>query len=257
MLDKRTFELLNQEIDGTNSSKEHHEVQALLAKNAEARRTFDALKDLATLLKATPSLEPPSSLKRRILASLPHHRHSQEKVFPLYALIQKLTEGTNVRYAYTFAGGAVAGILLFAFLTGSPSDTSSLVGAIGSDPALTSPQAVRSVDIEHPEVHGTFTAEAVGNIVTATVSFNASKELDFIVRFEQSKLQFESFQPSDQSPGTVTVHPDRLVLKGSGAMVYKFVFLRKSADAVALNAVILIDGAKRSDLSLTLEQSSH
>ncbi|MEX2116756.1 MAG: hypothetical protein WEB37_07710 [Bacteroidota bacterium] len=257
MLEKRLFELLNQEVDGTNSAKEHREVQALLSKNADARRTFDALKELSAFLKKAPQFEPPQSLKKRILDSLPRPRPSEQKIFPLFALVQKLTEGTNVRYAYTFAGGAVAGILLFAFLTGSPSDTSSLVGAIGSDHTLTSTQAIRSAEIDLPEIQGTFTAEAAGDKVIASASLNASQELDFIVKFDQDKLQFESFQTPDQSPGALTILSGRLELRGSGAMVYKFIFSRKSADAVALNADIMIDGAKRSDLSLTLEQSSH
>jgi len=254
MLDKRLLELLNQELDGTNSSRERQQVQALLSKNPGARRTFDELRHLASFLKAAPRLEPPPSLKRRILASLPKPRPSSQRVYPLFSLIKKLTEGTNVRYAYTFAGGAVAGILLFAFLTGSPSDTSSLVGAIGSSAPS---QAIHSAEIDFPEIQGTFTAEATGNTVIATASINASEEIDFIVKFDEGKLLFERFQASDQSPGTVSIHPGRLELKGSGAMSYEFIFFRKSADAVALNADIMINGAKRSDVSVTLEQSSH
>ncbi|MEX1140151.1 MAG: hypothetical protein WEB33_07240 [Bacteroidota bacterium] len=254
MLDKRMFELLNQEVDGTNSAKERQEVKALLSKNAEARRTFEALKELAAFLKATPQVEPPSTLKRRILASLPHAKPSSQKLFPLFSLARMLTEGTNLRYAYTFAGGAVAGILLFAFLTGSPSDTSSLVGAIGSS---TPSKAILSAEIDLPEIQGTFSAVEERNEVIATTSINASEEIDLIVRFDPAALQFERFQISDPSSGSVTLHPGHLELKGSGTMVFTLVFFRKSADAVALNAEILIDGAKRSDVSLTLEQSSH
>jgi hypothetical protein len=249
------FELLNQEVDGTNSSKEHQEVQAFLSKNAEARRTFDALKDLSVFLKRAPQVDPPQSLKKRILNSLPNTKPSSQRTFPLFALVRKLTEGTNVRYAYTFACGAVAGILLFAFLTGSPSDTTSLVGAIGSDPALTSPS--RSVEINLPEVDGTLAADHAGNTITATASFTTSENLDVILTFDQDKLQFENFTISDPSTSTVTVHPGRLELKGSGAIVCTFTFSRKSADAVALNADVLINGAKRSDMLLPLEQNNH
>lgn len=253
MLKKRVFELLNQEVDGTNSAKEHQEVKTLLAKNAEARRTFDALKELASFLKATPQVEPPSSLKKRILASLPNAKPSPQKLFPLFPVIRMFTEGTNIRYAYTFAGGAVAGILLFAFLTGSPSDTSTLVGTIGS-PA---PQTIHSAEIDFPEVRGTFAAEAVENNVIATATFKTTEEIEFIVRFDEAQLQFDHSEASGQSSGTVSPSAGRLELKGSGPMVYKFFFSRKSADAVALNADILIDGAKRSEVSLTLEQRSH
>jgi hypothetical protein len=45
-------------------------------------------------------------------------------------------------------------------------------------------------------------------------------------------------------------------LKGSGIIVCTFTFFKKSADAVALNADVLINGAKRSDLLLPLEQSN-
>jgi hypothetical protein len=164
-----------------------------------------------------------------------------------------LTQGTNVRYAYTFAGGAVAGILLFAFLTGSPSDTSSLVGTIGSPV----PPAIHSAEIDFPEVQGTFSAEADGNTVIATVTVNAAEEVELIVRFDEAALEFDHSEASGQASGTVVSNAGRLELKGSGLMVHKFVFLRKSADAVALNADVLINGAKRSDVSLTLEQRSH
>lgn len=253
MLEKRMFELLNQEVDGTNSAKERQQVKTLLAKNAGARRTFEALKELASFLKATPQIDPPSSLKTRILASLPNAKSSPQQLFPLFSTIRMLTQGTNVRYAYTFAGGAVAGILLFAFLTGSPSDTSSLVGTIGSPV----PPAIRSAEIDVPEVRGTFSAEADANTVIATVTVNAAEEVELIVRFDEAALEFDHSEASGHASGTVVPNAGRLELKGSGLMVHKFVFFRKSADAVALNADVLINGAKRSDVSLTLEQRSH
>ncbi len=252
MLEKRMFELLNQEVDGTNSSQESRAVKTFLAKNAEARRTFDALKELASLLKTTPRIDPPPSLKKRILASIAIPTSSPQKLFPLFSTIRMLTQGTHVRYAYTFAGGAIAGILLFAFLTGSPSDTSSLVGTIGSAPG-----AARSAEIDLPEAHGTFAAEAAGNTVTATVTVNATEEFELLVQFDESQLQFDRSETLGQSAGTVTSLAGRLELRGSGPMAHKFIFSRKSADAVALNADILINGAKRSNLSLTLEQRSH
>lgn len=253
MLEKRIFDLLNQEVDGTNSPKEREEVKALLSKNTEARRMFDALKRLASLLNATPQVEPPASLKKRVLNSLPNTRPLPQRLFPLFSTIRMLTQGTNVRYAYTFAGGAVVGILLFAFLTGSPSDTSSLVGTIGSPV----PPIIRSAEIDLPEVQGTFSAEAAENTIIVTADINPTERIEFIVRFDESKLQFDHSEASGQSSGTVTPNTGRIELRGSEPMVYKFVFLRKSADAVALNADILIDGAERSNVSLTLEQRSH
>lgn len=250
MLDKRTFEMINQEVDGTLSPRDSEKLKSILAKSPEARQTFDALKDLSAMLRGVSPVDPPSSLKSRILHSLPQpSRRPAAQSYPLFAMIQALAASSRVRYAYTFIGGAVAGILLFALLNGSPSDPSSLVGTMGSDHAA--PAA--GVSVELPEVQGTISAEAVGTLVITTATLNGSREYDLVLQYDREGIHFESFRSPADAPGTLRIFPGQLQLTNNAQGTWTFVFSRTSDAPGPLKAQILIDGVSRSEFSLALK----
>lgn len=252
MLNERTLALLNQEVDGTNTPKESEKVRSLLAKDPEARKVFDSLKELAVLLKSTPSVEPPSTLKSRILSSLPAPRHHQPAArFPLFAMIATLREQSHWRTGLTFAGGAIAGILAFVLLNGTPPETTQLVGTIGSRQSTAVESS--SAEIELSEVRGSLSARREDGLIRSTATLDASQEISFVLVFDEARLQFDRYSSSGQTPSQLRILPGRLELTVAGHAECEFIFRTNADDRVSLNGEVIIGGMKQ-DLAVTLER---
>src|SRR5512135_2329165 len=71
MLDEKTFELLNAEIDGTLSATDRAELSRRLLESPELRALRDDLRRACAELDRLPRVEPPAGLREKILAALP------------------------------------------------------------------------------------------------------------------------------------------------------------------------------------------
>ena len=69
MTNMRIMELMNQEIDGVNSSAESLELEEHLDRHPESRRLMDELREAVGIFEKVPQFEPPFGLRASILAS--------------------------------------------------------------------------------------------------------------------------------------------------------------------------------------------
>ena len=71
MLDEKSFELLNAEIDGELSATDRAELSRLLLGSPELRAVRDELRLACAELERCPQVEPPAGLREKILAAFP------------------------------------------------------------------------------------------------------------------------------------------------------------------------------------------
>jgi hypothetical protein len=71
MLDEKSFELLNAEIDGELSAADRAELSRLLLGSPELRAVRDELQLACAELERCPQVEPPAGLREKILAAFP------------------------------------------------------------------------------------------------------------------------------------------------------------------------------------------
>ena len=251
MLEKKVYELLNREVDGTTSPKEKERLRALLERSAEARKTLEDLRQLTAVLRSQPHIDPPSYLKTRILNSLkpPPVRQSRQALFA--ARLQDFIRPLRLRPVYILSGSAVTAVVLFFLITGTPSDTSTLVGTMG--PA---PEAAASADFDFPRLHGTLRTDMAGELAQTTISMDSEEAVDLIMEFPESSLQFENFRALNGAGTSLAIHPGELRLTNAGSNTVTLVFRIRSADPVLLKTTIVSRGSIIAQRILTLEQKS-
>ncbi|HEX9615370.1 MAG TPA: hypothetical protein VGA55_07670 [Bacteroidota bacterium] len=251
MLEKKVYELLNKEVDGANSPKEKEQLRVILERSAEARRTLEDLRRLTTVLRSAPQIDPPSYLKTKILNSVKPvpGRFSRQPSFA--AKVQDFIRPLRFRPAYIFTGGAVAAVALFFLITGTPSDTSTLVGTMGPAPV-----AGASADFDFPQLQGTVRTDMAGEFAQATISLDSEEAVDLIIEFPESDLQFENFRALDNAGTSLAIHPGELRLTNAGANTVTVTFRMRSTDPVLLKTTVVSQGTIIAQRILTLEQKS-
>jgi len=250
MLEKKQTDLLNQELDGTNSEKERVAVKKLLAKNSEAKQYFDDLRSMKSMFGQVEDSEPPSYLRTKILNVLPLRRASRVPVSSL-PFLQALTANSRYRYFYAFAGGAVAGILLFAIFTTGPSGTDEVMGTMAGQPEH-SVQAAADLQIDLPQVQGMISAKQAGPLVTAELSLRARNPLDVSLLFDKSALRFGAFRQETESQSTVSILEGELRIANAANNAYTMTFLSQGETSPSLTIQIRQDGSIVSEETLTL-----
>lgn len=251
MLEKKQTDLLNQELDGTNSEKERVAVKKLLAKNTEAKQYFDDLRSMKSMFRQVKEAEPPSYLRTKILNVLPVRRAGRAPVSSL-PFLQALTANARYRYLYAFAGGAVAGILLFAIFTTGPSDTDEVMGTMAGQPDHTV-QAAADLQIDLPQVQGTISAKQAGPMVTAELRLRAPNPVDISLLFDKSVLHFGAFRQETESQSTVSILEGELRITNAANNAYTMTFLNQGEISPTLTLRIRQNGSIVSEQILTLE----
>ncbi len=252
MLEKKVLDLLNQELDGVNSEKERAAVRRVLQKKPEARKYFEDLQEISLVLRRVKDVPAPAHLKGRILNALPFPKQTAAvRVIPARSFLQDLRSNLRIRYAYTFAGGALAGILLFALFTGQPSDTSNLTGTMASNqPAVV---AESKANINLAEVTGTVNARRFASTVVADFDLNVPQEVDVIVNFNQQHVQFDSFRSVSNSQGTLVVLEEQLRLTVSGQAKYQMTFSGVPVSGAPIAVRLFARGLLLSEYELSFE----
>lgn len=240
MLDKRTYDLVNQEIDGANSPRDSKRVRETLERNKEARELYAELKKLSATLKNVPKVDPPRSLKLRILNSLPRPSAASPSLW------DRLSDFVRIpvfRTAYTFAGGVVAGIALFLAFSGAPSDSAGLAGTIGQS-------AKASARIELPEVSGSIRGQVVDGTIQVHGSFQSGREFTVRVLYSPTDARFVRYA-ADQ-PSTLEVSPGqvRLAVRNDVNTTLSFASDQRTP---TLAVQILLDGTTQFEQRLVFD----
>ncbi|GJQ21366.1 MAG: hypothetical protein HBSIN02_17210 [Bacteroidia bacterium] len=240
MLDKRTYDLLNQEMDGTNSPRDSKRVREILERNKAAREVYAELKKLSATLRNVPKVDPPRSLKLRILNSLPRPSAATPSFW------DRLSDFVRIpvlRTAYTFVGGAVAGIVLFLAFSGTPPDSSGLAGTIGHSAEV-------SARVDLPEVSGSIRGQVVDGTIQVQGSLQSGREFTLRVLFPPADARF--VRSTADQPSTLEVSPGQVLLAARNNLTTTLSFV-SDHQTPTMTVQILVDGTTRFEQRLVFE----
>lgn len=247
MVDKQILALLNQEVDGTNSANESARVRNILRRDDEARRMFEELQQLSSTLRSVPTVDPPRSLKPRILNTLPRPAAGRPRV-PMFW--NELLRMPSIRTAFTFAGGAVAGILVFVLFTGTPDDSSGLAGTIGRPEVR-----VGATDVDLPGLRGTLWTERSNGLLRVNGSLTGDTEFVVRVSFLPAETDFVGFSTERPASASLGLSHGQVQLTARDGIHYTLSFTSLQ-QAPKMTVHIVYDGDRHLEHTLTFADDS-
>lgn len=217
MIEDKYIELIQKEIDKNNSQEESIILKNYLAQNPEAQTIYDSYIRLSETLIQAGEIEPPHSLKNNIMSSITVNKYfRREKTTFFQTIINAFKIKINIRYAYSFATGIIAGILILTLFNNNLDGISSLEndalsGAIIYSDTVEKLKTVDKKDFAFPNVKGSIEIKSRGNIVHTIVDINSTVETELFIRFPENNLVFNGFR--QHSPLSRSFHADRDFVK--------------------------------------------
>ena len=256
MLEKKVLDLLNQELDGVNSDKERETVQKILHRKPEARKYLEDLQEMSLMFRRAKDVPVPAHLKGRILNALPFPKSAVPvRLSPARSFLQELRTNLRYRYVYTFAGGAIAGIFLFAVFSSQPADSTNMTGTMASGQPVA--LAESKTEIRLNEVTGTINAHRFPSTVVADLDLQVPQEIDVVLNFDQQQLQFDSFHPVADAQVTLVALEGQVRLTVSGQNKYSVTFVRYEESRSPIAVRLFARGILLSEYELSFEQEEN
>lgn len=187
MLEQRTLELINAEIDGALRADEKAELDAILESSAEARAMKAELQKLSNLMGSLPEQMPPEQLTGQILAQvrLPNNRPA----FSLRALMASLQPA---RVGLAFAAGLLVTVGVYELSPGHRADVdpARVVGTMVLNPEAQDFDQADSVAISGSGVSGTVTLSAVGKLQVLSFDLESTDATEIAISLSEAGLSF-------------------------------------------------------------------
>ena len=225
MIEKKYFELVNKEIDGTNSKTESAKLKAYLSRNPEGRQLYEGLLKTANALKRVEEVEPPKHLKQHILNSLEFPQRSPNRKWSILdQVIEKFRLRSTPRYAVVFVSGICVGVLLFVLFSQprglGDQETAQVSGTLALVPELLYFQASDSVAVNLSEINGKLRTFSSGDIVLAEWDLQSGVSVRAEIRFQPTDMTFSGLKKLSGGEEKLDVGQDRIILTHSGAGHY-------------------------------------
>jgi len=134
MKDERIIDLVNGELDGTNSPSEHTELTTLLDREPSVKALFDEMQKVDHLLAAVPMVDPPPTLKSNVMHAI--GRQSAPARAATQGLLDRILAPFVQRpawaVAYAFGIGVIVGLGVLTVVQSAGPDTGMVQGTIGA-----------------------------------------------------------------------------------------------------------------------------
>ena len=151
MLENRTLELINADLDGELGPEEAAELDALLESSSESRKMRSELLKLTNILDGLPQLTPPADLSEQILQQIKLPRRTAKQLLGnLFASFQPAAAGL------AFAAGLLltVGVYELSPRNASVGDLASMVGTMVADNESSATRQIDSFSIEQSGLSG-------------------------------------------------------------------------------------------------------
>jgi hypothetical protein len=218
MIEKKYIELMNREIDGLITNGEKHELHRYLSDNGEAKEYYDELLSASHALNELPDPVVPENLEKRVINSIDFTRYAGKN---RKKIAFNFTQGFNFRYAYTFAAGLLAGIIIFALFSINFSDfpKNDVSGTIGMEEAVT----IKEIPIDLRDVQGSISLKEQNDDFLFEIQLNSVSPVDLTISYPD-QLRLENFKPG--IPGRISLITAGNLIKAenSGSQMYTFSF---------------------------------
>lgn len=231
-IDPHIVELIHADIDGEISATGKQELEAILAGSPEAKAMHVELSGLATSLDDLPDLSPPPHLRHTIMAAAPKPAKQSGNT------LQTLFAAPALRYAATFAAGAILTLSLVSSDRASNrafNDVTGLVGTISAD--VPAGPGVQTADINRPEVAGRVSLRSSGEILIVDFDLVSSGPIDIVASYADQTVWFNGFAQLESSGANIAAESGQITMRIDGKRRY---------------ALFLFNGGER-DVEINLE----
>lgn len=219
MSDSRISDLINGEIDGTNTAAESDELRGLLQENPVAKKEFENLRRIVHAMESR-GLEPvPEGHIERILAAIPYRtRGGSTAGVPAdpgggwFAWLSGALGRPGLRLAGSFAAGAVVGAVVWVGWSGGgrqrvdyPLDNSTVSGTMKSIEQTEGFARVGDLGIQAGNVTGAFQLleNEPGSALLAELTLSSPTPVEWVVDYDGAGVSFEGFRRFDGGDGVV------------------------------------------------------
>lgn len=228
-IDQRIIDLLNRNIDGELGATEQRELEELLAGSDLVRNLHDELKTVTRAIEEAPDLEPPAYLQNAIERQirLPVTNtipSSKRKGFGSWLATRWLRTG----FAVTLGAVITVGVYQMGSDHITQQDAENMVGTMVQSRGEDQSVLLGSVNLDDDRLSGLVELRRLNDRLTLDVQLQSQLPAEFIVRFGDRGLEFESIGPKQDQQDVVSVTDNSVSITSSGAQNYTLRFRRTS-----------------------------
>jgi len=187
MVDERTLDLINADIDGELTPEQSQELDAILEASADARTMRSELLRLTNLLDNQPAVNPPADLAQNILQQikLPEPAGSFS-LSGLFSSFQPATAGL------AFAAGLLATVSFYELAPdNNPGfDTAGMVGTMIANPGDRSTDLADNMSFSEPGLTGSVSLQSGKEIFALEFNLESTDTVEIEVAFAEAGLGF-------------------------------------------------------------------
>ena len=184
MVDERTLDLINADVDGELTPEQSQELDAILEASADARAMRAELLRLTNLLDSQPAVSPPADLAQNLIQQikLPEPADSFS-LARLFSSFQPATAGL------AFAAGLLVTVSFYELAPdNSPGiDTAGMVGTMVANPENRGTDLADSLSFSEPGVTGSVSLQAGKDVFALEFNLDSSEEVEIEVAFAEAQ----------------------------------------------------------------------
>jgi len=258
MVDERVIELINKEIDGTILPAERATLEQHRSSNEEVREISDDFSHIASMLSAIGNVEPPSTLKPRVMRDISPQATPQRQTLwqsVRTAVIDFFRPRSGFRLAYAFSGGLVAGVALFATYLSiggrTTFDSSDAIGTMVSN-APRNLEIGREFTVNAGNVRGVVTTQHSQELSILTISLNTGSEVVTRISYDPTLLDIKAVRRSEEPGDNLAIRGGEIELRSAGDHTYAIYFGNVAHSASPVKVTIQSFGNSLFDNTITL-----
>jgi hypothetical protein len=262
MIDKNGIDLANRDIDGVTTPEEHARLLAMMDSNEDLRKLHQDLQRLSTTLSGVEGKEAPPGLKHSIMRELQAPQASPVRI----PLVERVVNAGRIWWSWQrgliFAGGVVAGLLVFAIgasiFQSSSIRENDLAGTLSIRGSAGDFTDAASFGISEGASQGVITASYGRELCLLRVTFRAPGVSQTELSYDAAAVQLSAIRPSSDIASRLEILPGKITVSGGPVSDLVAVFsTHSSAQAVVRVRVTGIDGAVAERLIPVVSQERH
>jgi hypothetical protein len=250
MIDDRYMELMNKAVSGEITPDEQTRLDKYLQATPEAAKIYRQMLETSEVLGGIGDVEPPASLKPRIMNALDFSRYEtrpSRSVSEAGLLARFGFLSPRRRPAYAFALGVVVGLIIFSVIVtrppGSryPADIRNLYGTIGlgEDKGFAS---IERVPVSLGQVTGSIDLSRLGDVLMFEVSLGGAPEFDLLLVYDPTLVSFGGLRPHEGGQALVAAGRGYVETSVSGDCVLNLSFIKERAASASVDLKLMSSG---------------
>jgi hypothetical protein len=197
MIDPKYIELINRDLDDLLTIEEKKKLHHYLEDHPEARTYYNQIKRTSEILGEVQPVEPPPSLKKRIINAIDYNRYRPEST--IKHTFKNWLTSPRLRLAYAFALGIFVGFLIYTAISPRQTvlDLEDLYGTIGAEEQMGF-QTIENIPMDTEQASGTIEILKRENIISCQIEFDTEQEFELLLGYDKNILTYMGISSEDQ-----------------------------------------------------------